>query len=665
MKRLPENLSGILLIIIVTVATYGLLISQLGFYRDDWYLLATAQSEGSAGVIRLFLIDRPLTGYFYVAALRLLGFSPIAWQVTTLLLRVIGNLLFWQMLRTLWPGRHNEALAISLLFAVYPGYSVQPNAGVYCTDLMAQAAALTSMVLMLQSLRLQAPGARMALVSLVGILQLFYLGMFESAVGLEVARFAIIWYVYWRTDRSAFRTTTLKAFRAGAPYLLLTVAFLIWRVFIFQSTRRATNLDVILGRYAVLPFRSILTVVVEMLKDLFETVVLAWTVPFYRFVSSAQYRDLALATVAAAVVVSAILLLARQARHEWQQSPPPNSDEHLHMMLLGAVISFFALLPIDLAGRNVLFTDQWDRYTLYASSGVALLVGATLFRFLGRSARAAVLLALVAMSVFVHYFSAASYRDFWAAQRDLWQQLLWRAPGIRNGTMLFVAIPVGGYQEGYEIYGPANMIYYPGQSLQIGGDVINASTVTALQLGKNRQHYDRSVLVQDNYSAALVALYPTSHSCLHVLDGRKIELPGPVEDSLAFEAALYSKLTQIETQASPVLLPGFLRGHSPRPWCGYYQRMDLARQKGDWNEVARQADEALAMDLTPDDASEWMPALEAYTTLGRMQEARRAAAIIRAHDASRAFLCLQLQRGAVYPAPYDYNQVNQILCQAK
>ena len=120
----------------------------------------------------------------------------------------------------------------------------------------------------------------------------------------------------------------------------------------------------------------------------------------------------------------------------------------------------------------------------------------------------------------------------------------------------------------------------------------------------------------------------------------------------------------IDVAAQPAQLPAFLRGHSPRPWCQYYQRMDLARQEANWQEVARLADEALFKDLTPDDVSEWMPALEAYATLGRLSEMRHAAAIIRSQDASRAFLCLQLQRGAAYPSPYDYNQVNQALCQA-
>jgi hypothetical protein len=58
-----------------------------------------------------------------------------------------------------------------------------------------------------------------------------------------------------------------------------------------------------------------------------------------------------------------------------------------------------------------------------------------------------------------------------------------------------------------------------------------------------------------------------------------------------------------------------------------------------------------------------MPALEAYASLDRLLEARHAASIIRSSDEARAFLCLQLQRGAVYPPPYKYVQVNQILCQ--
>jgi hypothetical protein len=470
--------------------------------------------------------------------------------------------------------------------------------------------------------------------------------------------------VIWSREGDGFKRITLRALRADLLYILLGIGFLFWRLVIFHSTRRATNLDVLLGRYADLPIRSALSIAVEFVKDIYETTVLAWAVPFYQYVSGSAYRDLAVATVAALVVLGLILLLARRPSVVVSAEVGGPLREHLHMMALGAVVVVFALLPIGLAGRNVLFADQWDRYTLYASSGVALIVGAAAFQFLRHPARSVVLLTLVMMSVYVHYFSAASYREFWTQQRDLWQQLVWRAPGIRSGTMLFVSLPASGYQEGYEIYGPAHMIHSPGLPHQIGADVITSTTATNLQLQKNRQHYDRSVLVADNYRNALVAIYPTPDSCLHVFDGRKIELPGLVDDSLVVEAATYSRIEMIDPESSAASLPALLRGHTPRPWCAYYQRMDLARQLGNWQEVTRLADEALSKGLTPEDVSEWMPALEAYATVGRIPDMRHAAAIIRSHDGSRAFLCLQLQRGAAYSAPYDYNQVNQALCQA-
>jgi len=208
------------------------------------------------------------------------------------------------------------------------------------------------------------------------------------------------------------------------------------------------------------------------------------------------------------------------------------------------------------------------------------------------------------------------------------------------------------------------MVYYPGQGVQVGADVLNSDTGAQLEQQKDRSHYDRSVLVADNFRNALMLAYPSPQSCLHVLDGRKVELPGLLDNSLLADLAPYSHIEQIETSAAPATLPDFLGGEQPRTWCFYYQRMDLARQQGDWNKVALLADEAQKKGLKPEDVSEWMPALEAYSTVGRVQDAKHAGSIIRSSDKARSFLCLQLQRGAVYPAPYRYDEVNQILCQA-
>jgi hypothetical protein len=665
MKKMSETWLALGLITIVTLLTYGVLIQQLGFYRDDWYLFSTAQSQGLAGIVALFQIDRPLSGYFYAFGYQLLGVSPLAWQVAALVVRLAGNLAFFWLLRLLWPNRQMETLAVALLFSVYPGYTVQPNAGVYISDLVTSAAALISFVLTIKVLQSSRRWIQISLSILAGFLTLFYLGIFESAIGLEAARLGLVWYVIWRKSQSDFKSVLFRTLKTCLLYLFLDVAFLTWRLFFFQSARRTTNLDVLLGKYGTLPLHSTLSIAVETLKDMVETTIFAWTVPFYQFVSVSNYRDLAIAVGLSMLVVVCIFLVfwhAYRLTIPSQDSSP--SNQHLHLIWLGLFIVTFALLPIDVAGRNVLFTDQWDRYTLYASIGVAIAVGGFILHFFQGSFRKVLLFVLVGMSVVVHYFSAAQYRDSWKWQRDLWQQMVWRAPSLRQGTMLFAVLPPAGYEEGYEIYGPANMVYYPGQGIQIGADVLNSNTAANIQLQKNREHYDRSVLVADNYENTLIAVYPSSQSCLHLLDGRKVELPGLLDDSLVADVASYSRIDMINTSAQPAILPIFLGGEHPREWCFYYQKMDLARQEGNWAGVARLADEAQHNGLTPEDVSEWMPAFEAYVTLGRIQDARHAASIIRSVDKVRSFLCLQMQKGAAYPLPYNYNQANQLLCQA-
>ncbi len=664
MKKGPSPWLGVGLIALVTALTYGILIPQLGFYRDDWYLFSTAQSGGASGIIALFQIDRPLVGYFYAAGYQVLGGSPLTWQIAALVVRIAGNLCFLWLLRLIWPDRENETLAVGLLFSVYPGFTVEPNAGVYITDLAASVAAILSFVLTIKSLGSRQLTARIALVILAGLLEIFYLGIFESAIGLEAARLGLMWYLDWRQNVPTIRATILKSLKSDLPYLVLAAGFLVWRLLIFQSTRRATNLSVLVGKYSALPVRSLLAVAVETIKDVIETTVLAWFVPFYQSVAISNYRDLAVAVILALVIAAlAFTALRRAGVSPTSAHDQPAPFSSLHLVLLGAWIVVFALLPIDLAGRNVLFEDQWDRYTIYASAGVAMVTGGFVFGYLHARIQQAAVLTLLSLGVVVQYFSAASYRDAWAAQRDLWQQMVWRAPALKPGTMLFAVVPNAGYEEGYEVYGPANMVYYPGAGVTLGADVLNPATATNLELQKDREHYDRNVLVPDNYRSALIVVYPSASSCLHVLDGRKVELPGPIQNSLVTEVATYSRIDTIEVNAPPARLPAFLGGEQPRPWCEYYQRMDLARQKGDWQGVAQLAGEAQSKGLTPEDPSEWMPALEAYATLGRIQEARHAASIIRASDPARAYLCLQLQRGAAYPAPYDYNEVNQTLCQ--
>src|SRR4030065_2981933 len=80
------------LLTVVALLAYAPPLARLGFYRDDWYQIWAGDTLGPGSIITLFSIDRPVMGYLYAAAFRLLGDAPLGWQVYSLGLRWVGGL---------------------------------------------------------------------------------------------------------------------------------------------------------------------------------------------------------------------------------------------------------------------------------------------------------------------------------------------------------------------------------------------------------------------------------------------------------------------------------------------------------------------------------------------------------------------------------------------
>jgi hypothetical protein len=79
--------------------------------------------------------------------------------------------------------------------------------------------------------------------------------------------------------------------------------------------------------------------------------------------------------------------------------------------------------------------------------------------------------------------------------------------------------------------------------------------------------------------------------------------------------------TQPEHSARP---PSFLFDPEPSTsWCYFFEKADLARQDGDWQKVADLADEAFSGNYFPQDLSEYLPFIEAFARLGRLEEAEK------------------------------------------
>ena len=635
------------LIIAAAALTYGILIPQLGYYRDDWYMLWAGQSQaGLTAIIRLFQTDRPLIGWTYALIFKFIGTDLLLWQVFGLLLKILSGLSALWLLRLVWPEKRLETTCAALLVVLYPGFYQQPVAATFCIDLLGLNAIFISIALTVFALKTSHRLLKIASILAAVLLGVLNLGLYEATIGLEVLRWALVWLVLRQARpsenppaKTGLFTSARPFLIALVPYLLMLAAFLYWRLVIFTSVRRATNVSVLLSDYASNPLLSFVQIFVGYIKDLFETIVLAWFVPFYQFTAEGRFNNFLLALAVALGVLALVGGYAFWQRRSFPAAEPGGADLRgfIWIGLIGVAIPSAVIV---LLGRNVLFSNQWDRYTTQSMLGVAILVSGSIFYFLRGPARWPVILGLVFLAVMTQVHSAAEYSRFWDYERGLIWQLSWRAPGFQPGTTLIVSLPEGYHlAEEYEIWGPVNMAYYPGQPMQVTGQVPTDRTVLDLKDKTLDKRTLRNINVRRDYGKPLIISMPSVNSCFHVLDGQHPALPF-FEGSQIKDIASYSNLQLVDIAAQPVKPSAFIFGAEPEHgWCYYYQSIELALQSGKYAAASALADQALQKGLKASDETELLALVEAYASTNQTDKLTTAAGLI--DKDLRKSICLQ------------------------
>ena len=100
---------------------------------------------------------------------RVFGDSPLPWSCSPSPARLEGVLAFYTLLRLLWPSRRYPAVAMTLLFAVYPGFLQLPDAATFQNHFVGYGLALTSIALTVAVLKVRMRGWFKLLLSAVAI----------------------------------------------------------------------------------------------------------------------------------------------------------------------------------------------------------------------------------------------------------------------------------------------------------------------------------------------------------------------------------------------------------------------------------------------------------------------------------------------------------------
>ena len=660
--RSYEWLISPMLVMAMAALAYLPSISELGFYRDDWYQLWAGVVHGPESIVTLFSIDRPFTGILYSLAYRAFGPSPMPWQLYSFGLRIMGALVFLWIVRWLWPHSRLMTTSMAILFVVYPGFLQQPNANTFSNQLTTYTTGLFSLALTAAAVTSTSRLRQVLLYGLSMLTALAYWLNYEYMIGLEGIRIVLIWIA---VRRRGSPPRNVAAY--WTPYLPILIGYLFWRGFIFESGRDATDFAKVASRFTGDPIRATLETALEGGKDLVETTFFAWGIPIYNFMISSGLREqltaILLGTLASGLFIAYWSWL-RHGGSKYDSTSVRKEQDSREAMVVGGLAIVFSVLPVILAGRDVHWHSGFDRYTLHVTAGVAMFLVGAIWYLMRPRTRPWLVAGLIAISLTTHYLNGLKWADHWRAQRDLWWQLSWRAPQLEDSTVLVAEIPTGGFFEDYEIWGPANLIYNaePGP-IRITAEILNHQTAEKIRFGSEDGRGMRELIeFHRDYDDVLILSYPSYGSCLHVIDGRKRDFP-QAASGLVQSVARFSKIDRILSSAEPTTVPTTVFGQEPdHGWCYYYQQASLAAQAEDWNEVVRLGDEVSELGLRPSDRSEWMPFLEGYAKIGMGDKAEDIGVFIRDKEPIRHHICDNLSQN-VYQDPEQLEILLASLCE--
>ena len=638
---------GLIGLIILAVLAYAVHIGRLGFYRDDWYMVWAGTLLGADEISTLVLFERPVRTLFYEAAYSLIGNNVLGWHLTALVLRLGSAAAFLWILRQVWPRQNVATMLMASLFLIYPGFLQQPNAFLFSPNYFALLLASLSIGLTVSAMSTDNKfGARVKILGAL-VLALAYWRTYEYMIGLEALRLLLIFILIRRAGSKSKSDLAMRTLRSSAPYLAVAAAYLAWFLFFFSPQRQIMDASSLLAAIFNDPIRGTVQLATEWLKDIAESSIFAWLVPAYSLASEAGNRAfLTAGIVASLAVLSIVVLVWRMGIGGTEVTAEIERNWPKEAVLAGGLTLCVAALPVLLAGRNFEWNSAFDRFGLHLSMPISILAVGLLHLALSPRAARFATFALVWISIFTHFNNGERWGDYWKSQSQMWWQLSWRAPKLDNGTTIVANIPDFAYFEDYEAWAPANLIYNDQVlPLTIAAEILNETTADKIRVGAQEIMYMRALPpTPRNYNRSLILFLETPDSCLHLIAPDILDIPTRTTSHI-LSLSPFGRTDVIDIAGQPRTPSEDIFGAEPdRNWCYYYQKGSLARQLGDWEQVAGLGDEAIQRGLRASDRSEWMPFLEAYIATGDEAAAQLAANHIREKEPVRHYICDHLGR---------------------
>lgn len=639
-----------LALFLLTLLTYGTMLPWTGFYWDDWPFAWIEEFLGPAEFLPAFAPFRPFLGPIFFGTTSLLPPNPLIWQSLALLLRFGMALAAWWTFKTVWPEARWQSLSAALAFLVFPGYSQHWVAYTHINqEWIPFLFYLLSFGFTAQALRAPEKFKQFTTLALVFMaLGVFPSEYFVTQEPLRLLFLCVLTNNNW--SLKTLRTSIQRTLKMWLPYLVVWVANAIWLAYYYRFGGYASY-NVTDEAAVALSENAWLNFVLTMGEAIWKAGLYSWV---QILLLAARSLSNPSTLFALGVMAASFLLLALWLRG---LSLPGTEEARgwgwqavsigLIGIIAGRIPSWAAGLPLTLQSLN-------DRFMVSMMVGGSLLLAGLFDLVFSKSRYKGYALAFIlALGVSQQFYTANDFRRDWARQQEIFWQIAWRMPGLETGTAILTHELPLAYETDMGLTAPLNWIYAPDYS---GGDLPYALLYTRTRLGRaslpslesgSPISFDfRSVAFHGATDQAVTVLVPPN-ACLRVLDplyagGDTYERqPRALRDAIPI-----SNPSLILTDSAPPPMPAALFGREPpHTWCYYYEKAELARQKGDWETVVALGSQARAQNFFPGDALEWLPFIEGYVLTGDLQSARDISLLAYADDSRpRKGLCYTWSR---------------------
>ena len=236
---------------------------------------------------------------------------------------------------------------------------------------------------------------------------------------------------------------------------------------------------------------------------------------------------------------------------------------------------------------------------------------------------------IIALGIGQQFFNANIFRRDWENQRDIYWQMAWRIPALKQNTILLTDQMPIDYETDMSFTAPINWMYAPNFSradlpylMLYTEKRIGGTTLPSFEPNTPISFPYRTVTFHGNTSQAIV-IYMPRDGCLRVLDPTRGDMD------------VYAKLPEVITKAIPLSDPSRIITNTKTPaipmffsepkhtWCYYFTKAELAQQTDDYQTVVTLGNKAIPLGYKPTDQNEWLVFIKAYALTDDLQTAKK------------------------------------------